>query len=122
MNARILAATLLAMVAVPRVGLGLEPAAVDVARSKGLVDAGKARGQVGEQADGYLGFVRESDDAPLKAAVAEINAGRAELYAEVAARYGIDPAVVGAASFQQRFDVIEPGQWYRNVDQVWMRK
>lgn len=126
MNARILAATLLVTLALPEpaLGSGLESgsAEADVAGSKVLVDAGKTRGDVGEQADGYLGFVRESDDASLRAAVAEINAGRAELYAEVAARYGIDPAVVGAASFQQRFDDIPAGQWYRNADGHWVRK
>jgi uncharacterized protein len=110
------------MLASPAVGLASPDVAQNTGAAKVLVDSGKAEGRVGEQADGFLGLVQESADATLEAAVKEINAGRAELYAEVAARYGIDPAVVGATSFQQRFDDIPAGQWYRNVERVWVRK
>ena len=40
------------------------------------MDAAKAAGMVGEQADGYLGIVTGADGA-ITAAVNEINAGRA---------------------------------------------
>ena len=50
------------------------------ASAKATVDAAKAAGVVGEQADGFLGFVTAAADPAIRAAVAEINAGRADLY------------------------------------------
>ena len=116
MNARIFVAALLTALLLPRSAPG------DVEGPKVLVDAAKDEGQVGEQADGLLGFVQATDDASLCSAVAEINAARTELYADVAERYGVDPAVVGAASFRRRFDAIPPGQWYRDAHGTWIRK
>jgi len=54
--------------------------------AKALVDGAKARGLVGEQGDGYLGFVMAAADPALAAAVAEINAGRAQVYRDTAAK------------------------------------
>lgn len=102
--------------------LAATPALADVAAAKGTVDAAKARGTVGEQADGYLGCVRDLDDPALQAAVDEINAGRAKLYAEVAQRYGVDPALVGASAFKQRFPSIPVGQRYRDAAGTWQTK
>jgi hypothetical protein len=67
--------------------------------SKSAVDAGKAAGVVGEQADGYLGFVKPTNDTALKGAVAEINAGRADLYRQAAAKNGVTPEAAGASAF-----------------------
>jgi hypothetical protein len=103
--------------------LALAPAAyADVASSKAMVDAAKAQGTVGEQADGYLGFVKPSTDTGLKAAVAEINAGRAQLYRQAAAQNGVDATAAGASSFEQRFPAIPAGQYYRKTDGTWVRK
>src|ERR1700731_3470646 len=64
-----------ALVAAP-LGLcvGVSPAFADLAQDKSVVDAAKAKGIVGEQGDGYLGFVKGSADAGTTAAVTEINA------------------------------------------------
>ena len=56
------------------------------ASTKATVDAAKSAGIVGEQADGFLGFVTGDADPAVKAAVAETNAGRAEIYQQAAAR------------------------------------
>lgn len=92
--------------------------------AKSLVSKAKDQGLVGEQADGYLGFVRgeAQADADVQAAVAEINAGRARLYRELASRRGVDPAVVGAASFEIRFDDIPSGRHYRDAAGTWRVK
>jgi uncharacterized protein YdbL (DUF1318 family) len=59
----------------------------DPAAAKAAVDAAKAQGVVGEQADGFLGFVNAgAASADVRAAVAEINAGRRQLYSQAAAR------------------------------------
>ena len=65
--------------------------------AKALVDGAKARGSVGEQGDGLLGFVMAAADPALAAAVAEINAGRAQVYRETAARTGVTPDAAGQA-------------------------
>lgn len=97
-------------------------ATADVAKSKAQVDAAKAQGVVGEQSDGYLGFVSGDGDAALKAAVAEINAGRGQVYREAAAKAGVSPEAAGASSFTQRFPAIPAGQYYRAADGSWKRK
>src|SRR5690606_40145663 len=70
-------------------------------QAKALVDQAKAQGVVGEQSDGFLGFVSGGGDAAVRSAVAEINAGRAQLYQSAAARNGVTPAAAGAAAFEQ---------------------
>ncbi|HEY2357062.1 MAG TPA: DUF1318 domain-containing protein, partial [Phenylobacterium sp.] len=64
-----LGAAVMAALALPTAVLAQSAAA------KTAVDSGKAAGIVGEQADGFLGFVTGAADPALKAAVAEINAG-----------------------------------------------
>ena len=99
------------------------PAYADVAASRALVDAAKRQGTVGEQADGYLGFVKDSSDAALKAAVAEINSGRAGVYAKAAADNGAPPAAAGASAFSNViFPKLAPGHYYRTADGTWKRK
>src|SRR5260221_10851487 len=66
------------------------PAFADLASDKAAVDAAKAAGTVGEQADGYLGFVNGSADAAVTAAVNEINAASANVYAATAATSGVN--------------------------------
>lgn len=94
----------------------------DIGASKALVDAAKAKGVVGEQADGYLGFVAPSGDAALQAAVSEINAGRAQVYRQTAAANGVAPGAAGAAAFNAIFNRMPPGQYYRTSEGVWKRK
>lgn len=76
-------------------GLGPGFALAQASSAKALVDAAKAAGKVGEQADGFLGFVTTPADAALQAAVEEINAGRRRVYEETARRNGVTPEVDG---------------------------
>src|SRR5438445_9933897 len=80
-----LAAGAFAALALSGAAMAQSPAA------KAKVDEAKAGCVVGEQADGYLGFVKPAADPQLKAAVEEINAGRAALYRQVAAKNGVTP-------------------------------
>jgi hypothetical protein len=98
------------------------PAFAQSAQAKDLVDGAKARGQVGEQGDGFLGFVMPSSDAGLTAAVAEINAGRAQAYREAAARTGVTPEAAGQATAQQLFMRLAAGQYFKPIDGSWTRK
>lgn len=104
--------------------LVLSPAAVaQSAAAKAIVDRAKAAGIVGEQADGFLGFVTGAADPAIKAAVDEINAGRAQVYREAAAKSGATPEAAGAAAFlavvQSR---LKPGEFYKPAGGGWVRK
>src|SRR4051812_46437751 len=70
------------------------------ASAKAAVDSAKAAGVVGEQADGFLGFVTQAADPAVKQAVAEINAGRAQLYREAGTRAGTTADAAGAAAYE----------------------
>jgi uncharacterized protein YdbL (DUF1318 family) len=101
------------------------PAAANAqsADAKAAVDAAKAAGVVGEQGDGFLGFVTAAADPALKAAVAEINAGRAQLYREAAAKSGATPAAAGASAYLTTIQPrLKPGQYYRPNGGGWTKK
>ena len=98
------------------------PAAAQTAAEKAAVDAAKARGLVGEQGDGYLGFVTPSTDPMLAAAVAAINAGRMQVYRETAMRTGVTVDAAGQATAQQLFARLPPGQFFKPLNGDWTRK
>ena len=99
------------------------PAAADVAASKAMVDAAKAKGLVGERANGYLGFVTAASDAALKAAVDEINAGRHDVYAQAAAKNNVSIDAAGQSAFTNViFPKLAAGQYYQNVAGAWAQK
>ena len=99
------------------------PAAADVAASKAMVDAAKAKGLVGERANGYLGFVTAASDAALKAAVDEINAGRHDVYAQAAAKNNVSIDAAGQSAFTNViFPKLAAGQYYQNAAGAWAQK
>jgi uncharacterized protein YdbL (DUF1318 family) len=99
------------------------PAAfAQTAAAKSVVDAAKAQGVVGEQGDGYLGFVTGSGASSVKSAVDEINAGRAKAYHDIAAKTGVSDAAAGEATALQLFAKLPPGTYYRPLGGSWTRK
>lgn len=115
---RILIATITAAVLALFVSSG-----VMAQSAKQVVDAAKAEGIVGEQADGFVGVVEgRTADAATRAAVSEMNAGRAQLYRDAAARNNVSPEAAGASSFQARYASIPAGQWVRDANGRWSRK
>ena len=98
------------------------PASAQSDAAKALVDTAKARGLVGEQGDGFLGFVMPPADPALAAAVAEINAGRAQVYRGTAARTGVTPDAAGQATAQQLFARLPAGQYFKPLNANWVRK
>jgi uncharacterized protein YdbL (DUF1318 family) len=110
------AAVMLALAAAP-------PAIAQTAAAKATVDAAKAAGTVGEQADGFLGFVSGGGDAALKSAVGEINAGRAQLYREAAAKNGVSVEAAGASAYTNVVQArIKPGEFYKPAGGGWTKK
>lgn len=92
------------------------------AAEKAAVDAAKAAGIVGEQADGYLGFVTGSADAATTAAVNAINAGRANVYAQTAAKSGTTREAAGQATGMQLIARTPAGQFIKPLDGGWSKK
>jgi uncharacterized protein YdbL (DUF1318 family) len=97
------------------------PVFAQSAATKAAVDTAKTNGLVGEQGDGFLGIVR-GGDAALSAAVAEINAGRAAVYRETAAKTGVTPEAAGQATAVQLLARVPAGQYYKPLDGAWTRK
>lgn len=118
-------AAALALAAPLAVPLAISPLAVAPAHAqasaKAAVDAAKAAGHVGEQGDGYLGVVSGAD-AATRAAVAEINAGRADAFRQAAARTGATPAAAGEAAYRQLLARMPAGEYYKPLGAGWTRK
>jgi uncharacterized protein len=108
-------------IAAPATVLILAPAAQAQGSAKAVVDAAKASGEVGEQADGYLGVVVDASPA-TRAALSEINAGRAGAYRDAAAKAGVTPAAAGEAAYRQLLSRMPPGQYYKPAGGGWTRK
>ncbi|WP_419253693.1 YdbL family protein [Caulobacter sp. ErkDOM-YI] len=100
---------------------GASGALAQSAAAKAVVDAAKAAGTVGEQADGFLGIVAGGDTA-LRASVAEINTGRAAAYKDIAAKTGVTPEAAGQATAKQLYSRLAPGQYWKPLDGGWMKK
>jgi len=97
------------------------PAFADLASDKAAVDAAKAAGTVGEQADGYLGIVSSADGA-VTAAVNEINAGRRQVYSQTAAKSGVTPDAAGQATGAQLIAKVPGGQYFKPLGGAWTKK
>lgn len=113
----------LSIAAAVMAALALTPAAAYAIDAKSAVDAAKANGIVGEQSDGFLGFVKPSNDPALKAAVQEINEGRAALYRQAAAKNGVSVEVAGASAFTNVvLGRLKPGEYYKPNGGGWVQK
>ena len=113
----------LSLAAAVMAALAVAPAAAVAMDAKSAVDAAKAAGVVGEQSDGFLGFVKPTSDPALKAAVQEINEGRAALYRQAAAKNGVSVEVAGASAFSTVVQAkLKPGEYYKPNGGGWVRK
>ncbi len=101
--------------------LAATPVLADAASDKAAVDAAKVAGTVGEQADGYLGIVGTAD-AAVTAAVSNINNGRANVYADTAAKTGVTRDAAGQATGATLIARVPPGQYYKPLGGNWTRK
>jgi hypothetical protein len=111
--------------AVMALGVAAGAAFAQTAAQKSMIDAAKAQGAVGEQADGYLGFRVASSNPALTEAVQVTNAARREAYARSAEAAGGDATTEAAAArmFQtQLLPRISTGQWYRNAQGQWVQR
>ena len=101
------------------IGVGIALAALagaGVAYAQGedaIVSAARAAGQVGEQADGYLGIAGDVS-GEVRAAVDAINIKRRAIYTDIAAKQNATVQEVAAArGCDQLAKRVAPGQKYR---------
>ncbi len=86
------------------------------------VDAAKERGIVGEQLDGYLGFVtRDGAEPSLVRKVDEINAKRRGLYQKLANESGASPAQVAMVTGIKQIEKAAPGDMVVDTTGFWVR-
>jgi uncharacterized protein YdbL (DUF1318 family) len=97
------------------------PAFADLAADKATVDAAKAAGKVGEQADGYLGIVAGADGT-ITAAVNSINAGRRAVYTQTATKSGVSPDAAGQATGAQLIAKTPAGEFIKPLGGAWTKK
>jgi len=109
--------------AVAALGVAAGAAFAQTSQQKSMIDAAKAQGTVGEQADGFLGFRVPSSDSGLTQAVQVTNEARRAAYARSAAEAGTTAGVAGARMFEsQLLPRITSGQWYRDSTGQWVRR
>jgi uncharacterized protein YdbL (DUF1318 family) len=78
-----------------------------------VIASARAGGLIGEQADGYLGFVKPPS-ADVKAAVDAVNIKRRAIYTDIAAKQNATVQEVAAArACEQLASRVAPGQAYR---------
>ena len=92
------------------------------AAAKATVVDAKAVGQVGEQGDGFLGLVTGAAPPAVKAAVAEINAGRAQAYKDIAAKTGVAESAAGEATARQLEARVAAGGYFKPLAGGWTKK
>lgn len=103
---------------------GDNTAHAQTASAKATVDAAKARGEIGEQIDGYLGVVDGASPSPAVVnAFQEINIARKALYTDIASK---DPSVgvrdVAGLTGEKLVNSLPRGQWYRDSFKNWKQK
>ena len=92
-----------------------------LAQMDGEVEGAMAAGAVGEQADGYLGFVR-APDAGLRAKVDAINIKRREGYTEVAQTKNVPIEAFAASIGCRTLAGLRTGRAYSVARGVWATK
>lgn len=89
--------------------------------SSSLAEA-RARGEVGERFDGYLGYAVRPSSAAVRAQAESINIRRRALYTELATKRGVIPQEVGITAGCALLARVRPGEAYLLQDGTWRRR
>ena len=88
-----------------------------------VIAAARSAGQVGEQADGYVGVVAgQTVSADVRAHVDQLNIRRRAAYTSQAAQSGASTTDFAAAVACQLFDRIGVGERYRDESGQWRQR
>ena len=82
----------------------------------------KEQGLVGEQADGYVGYVVGSVDPELRALVDDVNQQRRQRYEQIARQNGLQVGQVQALAYQEAVEATRSGHYYQDSSGNWVRK
>lgn len=100
-------------------GAALAPLAASAASA--IVEQAKNECVVGEQADGYLGFVPGAEvSSALRREVRDINQQRKAFYADLAKKNGVTIEVTAALTAEKLLNQASPGQCIRDADGDWV--
>lgn len=91
--------------------------------SKATVDAAIARGEIGEQIDGYLGIVDgQNPSADVRTAMADINIRRKSAYTEAASQGNVQTAVFAQLTGEKQIAKSAPGTYIKDASGRWKKK
>ncbi len=82
----------------------------------------KQQGLVGEQRDGYVGFVVNSIPADVRALVEQVNGERRNRYQQIAQQNGITVQQVAAVAAERAAEATQSGHYIQNANGQWVRK
>lgn len=82
----------------------------------------KADGLIGEQADGYIGLVRQDVPADIRKLVNEVNAKRKAGYQQIAAKQGTSLEDVEKVGGNTAIEKTLKGNYIRDASGVWRKK
>jgi hypothetical protein len=85
------------------------------------LDEARAKGLLGERADGYVAAVSDSPSPEVAKLAAEINAKRRAHYEEIAKRNGAPVGAVAALAGQKLIESAPSGQWVK-PNGAWAKK
>jgi len=88
----------------------------------GELDDAKRNGQLGEQADGYVGVVKSGAPAGLRALADKVNQGRRSAYAKIAKENGIPVEAVAARAGEKLVRRAPAGEYVKDSTGGWKRK
>ena len=87
-----------------------------------FLDQARAAGEIGEQADGYVGAVKGAS-GDLKARIDQINIKRKAAYTQLAEKRGVSVNEVAAATACELLaNKVGPGQFYRTEGGQWVQR
>ena len=95
--------------------------AVSVASAASLGSA-KSAGQIGEQANGYLGLVQANAPADVKALVSDVNTKRKARYQKIAKQQNTSLAEVEQIGGKTAFEKTAPGNYIKPAGGSWRKK
>ena len=86
-----------------------------------VLEQAKKDGVIGEQADGYLGFVKGEGPDEVEEAMDEVNAQRRKVYKDSAAKKGTDVKTFATVVGKRQMDKEPKGRWIK-TDKGWVQK
>jgi uncharacterized protein YdbL (DUF1318 family) len=88
----------------------------------GALDQPKADGMIGEQADGYLGLVRQDVPPDIKALVRDVNAKRRARYQAIAGKQSVPLSEVEKVGGTTAIDKTLRGNYIKDSSGRWRKK